>query len=407
MDANSYFVSYTQQFYTETPRAVVYEVTFKGWYEGCPYPKTAILKQIKNFRPKNTKEIEIQFLAYSFHPNVVKPYSFNIQGADLNIIMEKLILGLDEDITLRFNTKKYYTADELSSHFCNLTHILKTLHTGQIVHRDIKPHNIRFDSYGTLKLADYGESKILDPTLAQNIHTYVGTKPYMSPMLQKRLKESKTVTNPYKDDVYQLGRTFFDMMICRLRPDDNSLSLEKRKEIMTDTCIIRNYPLKLAEIVNKMMELEGENTLTAETAYQELLNLKFENLDVYQTKYFPSGTDKANSEYSTLNLPNILNPYPDTYNQNSQTTEAARYELPQENISKINFLEYTSIDINRKPKIATIKSKIYVENGAYYEKSTPFVNIKEFCEACDGLPIENMIKLNCGHFYHLSCFNKI
>ena len=56
---------------------------------------------------------------------------------------------------------------------------LELLHcVKHIIHRDIKPENILISSNGTLKLADFGESKYLG---LGNTKTVKGTPYYMAP----------------------------------------------------------------------------------------------------------------------------------------------------------------------------------------------------------------------------------
>lgn len=57
---------------------------------------------------------------------------------------------------------------------------LNYLHESKILHRDLKTQNIFIDSEGTIKLADFGISKIMDHS-QQLASTIVGTPYYLSP----------------------------------------------------------------------------------------------------------------------------------------------------------------------------------------------------------------------------------
>lgn len=54
------------------------------------------------------------------------------------------------------------------------------IHKKKILHRDIKTQNIFLTSMGTLKLGDFGISKVLENTMEQAA-TVVGTPYYMAP----------------------------------------------------------------------------------------------------------------------------------------------------------------------------------------------------------------------------------
>ena len=52
---------------------------------------------------------------------------------------------------------KHYTAQIVKA--------LEFMHKLNIVHRDLKPGNILIDEKMSIKLADFGESKVLDPAV--------------------------------------------------------------------------------------------------------------------------------------------------------------------------------------------------------------------------------------------------
>lgn len=82
-----------------------------------------------------------------------------------------------------------------------------------VLHRDIKPENVFMDGDNSVKLGDFGLSKILSNEAAM-AHTYVGTPYYMSPEL--------ICDMPYtsKSDIWSLGCVIYEL--CSLSPPFNA-----------------------------------------------------------------------------------------------------------------------------------------------------------------------------------------
>lgn len=53
---------------------------------------------------------------------------------------------------------------------------LEYIHNNGIIHRDVKPENLIFDSQGYLRLTDFGIARIWSPN---NAHETSGTPGYM------------------------------------------------------------------------------------------------------------------------------------------------------------------------------------------------------------------------------------
>jgi hypothetical protein len=112
--------------------------------------------------------------------------------------------------------KSFYTEEELIRILKQLTLALAYMQRMNVVHRDIKPHNVLiFDNF-THKISDFGETQFLkenpfeDNTIESNEKKGIrGTELFMSPVLYQGLKnfknENDIIHNPYKSDCFSVG----------------------------------------------------------------------------------------------------------------------------------------------------------------------------------------------------------
>ncbi|WP_339911265.1 serine/threonine-protein kinase [Symmachiella dynata] len=139
------------------------------------------------------------------HPNLVPAYEVGCDNGKHFIAME-YIAGKDLKETLR--TEGRLPESQALRIVYDVAKALDALHGKGLLHRDVKPGNILFDSHGNARLTDLGLAKQeeLDYELTQAGHA-LGTMQYAPP---EQFRDAKTVSKTA--DIYALGVTLYQMV---------------------------------------------------------------------------------------------------------------------------------------------------------------------------------------------------
>jgi len=149
--------------------------------------------------------LEANLLRQLDHAHIVSYKSSFIEKGVLIIVMEYWEVG---DLSYHIKKKKakneYFTEDEILNWFIQIAISLEYIHGRKVIHRDIKTSNIFLTGNNTVKLGDFGISRVLEST-NEAAMTVVGTPYYMSP----EVWESKPYT--FKSDVWALGWVLYEL----------------------------------------------------------------------------------------------------------------------------------------------------------------------------------------------------
>lgn len=150
---------------------------------------------------------EAQSAASLSHSNVVSIYDVG-QEEDVHYIVMEYIEGqnLNEIIKERAPLQ-VEEAVRIATQICDA---LGHAHHNQIIHRDIKPHNILIGRNGRVKVTDFGIARAVTSTTITQTGSVVGSVHYFSP------EHAKGVVTGEKSDLYSLGIVLYQMLTARL-----------------------------------------------------------------------------------------------------------------------------------------------------------------------------------------------
>lgn len=185
------------------------------------------------------------------HPNIVNIYDTGIDGDIYYIVME-YVKGE--------NLKKYISKrGRLSEHETiriarQIAEGLKHAHTNNIIHRDIKPHNILITEDGIAKVTDFGIARAATSSTINNTSNVIGSVHYFSP------EQARGGYVDEKSDIYSLGIVMYEMITGVVPFDaDNHISVAMKQiqeKPVPPSKKIKNLQISkgLEEIIMKCLE---------------------------------------------------------------------------------------------------------------------------------------------------------
>jgi eukaryotic-like serine/threonine-protein kinase len=123
-------------------------------------------------------EREARAAARLQHPNIVTIYELGEAEGSLFIAME-LLEGMD--LAQLMGGASQLTRDQKVRIVVDMCRGLDYAHKQGVVHRDVKPANVRVTSDGTVKIVDFGIARVVDGSQMTQTGLVLGTPAYMAP----------------------------------------------------------------------------------------------------------------------------------------------------------------------------------------------------------------------------------
>ena len=213
-------------------------------------------------------EVEAQSAARLTHPNIVSIYDVGVDGNLYYIVME-LIQGktLKEIIIKEKGPLPWKWSINVA---IQIASALEMAHRNNIIHRDIKPHNIIITEDGIAKVTDFGIAKAVSNSTITAFGTTIGSVHYFSP------EHARGGFTDAKSDLYSLGVVMYEMVTGRVPFDADtpvSVALKHMQEQPEEPIELNpNLPVAVNKII--MRALQKDTTLRYQSASEMLVDLR-------------------------------------------------------------------------------------------------------------------------------------
>lgn len=237
-------------------------------------------------------EVEAQSAARLTHPNIVSIYDVGVDGNLYYIVME-LIQGktLKEIIIKERGPLPWKWSINVA---IQIASALEMAHRNNIIHRDIKPHNIIITEDGIAKVTDFGIAKAVSNSTITAFGTTIGSVHYFSP------EHARGGYTDAKSDLYSLGVVMYEMVTGKVPFDADtpvSVALKHMQEEPEEPIEVNpNLPTAVNKII--MRALKKDTTLRYQTASEMLIDLRKALKDpegdfVDDTEYDPTASTQV------------------------------------------------------------------------------------------------------------------
>lgn len=214
------------------------------------------------------------------HSSLPKVYDHFIEAGSGYIVMD-YVDGQDL-LDILNKQANLFTAEQIKSWGLKLLDTIQYLHSQSppIIHRDIKPKNIKLTSSGQLFLLDFGLARQMSVTLHSILSVPGFTISYASPeqISSKRTDE--------RSDLYSLGATLFHLLANR-----EPINAQVREQVINRTAtdpmkeMFDSLPTPFNSVLCRAMEMNPASRFTsAEEMLKQLLNEDAQPVDQLHRK---------------------------------------------------------------------------------------------------------------------------
>lgn len=187
---------------------------------------------------------EAQAVASLSHTNIVSIYDVGHSGQTYYLVME-MVEGRNLKELIKENGP--FPIDKAIAIAKQICDALEHAHEHQIIHRDIKPHNIIITKDGVVKVTDFGIARAVSTATVTHSGNIMGSVHYFSP------EQARGEIADEKSDIYSLGVVIYEMLTGELPFVGESPISVALKKIQNDPLSPRRINSQIGEALEKVI----------------------------------------------------------------------------------------------------------------------------------------------------------
>lgn len=214
---------------------------------------------------------ERQILAKLQHPNIAKLFDGGVTEDRRPYFTMEYVDGIPID---DFCDQKKLNIEQRLKLFIKVCETVQYAHNNLVIHRDLKPSNILIQEDGTIKLLDFGISKVLSAESANNDMPTITqaeinllTPEYSSP---EQIKNSSISVST---DVYSLGLILYKLLTGKNAHEFKTRTFNEFEKIICETTIAKPSNIMVNSPENIFL-----NRKTSEKKLKKVLNGDLDNI---------------------------------------------------------------------------------------------------------------------------------
>ncbi|CAL0317555.1 unnamed protein product [Lupinus luteus] len=196
-----------------------------------------ILDKEKVLKHKMAEQIrrEIATMKLIKHPNVVRLFEVMGSKTKIFIVLEFVTGG---ELFDKIVNHGRMSENEARRYFQQLINAVDYCHSRGVFHRDLKPENLLLDTYGNLKVSDFGLSALSKQVRDDGLlHTTCGTPNYVAPeVLNDRGYDGANA------DLWSCGVILF-VLVAGYLPFDGPNLIDLYKKVSTASTLLHKFSL--------------------------------------------------------------------------------------------------------------------------------------------------------------------